>query len=190
MKNRLPLLSLLIATSLLAFNFSNFFGSLKPLHTIDKDLNSKEQKVSQEYIERLNINNKLPKILEKEAIFVLNEFINTLQNNNFRDSAHMVVPLIHKSLLSKDARELDEDTMQFSFKKAHTNAKNYAYPVKITRIDRLKTTEIGYRNTHEVGVEFKFWIAKKNKNGYSAPLVLFFKQNGSNEPKLSYVGSL
>jgi len=190
MKNRLPLLSLLIATSLMAFNFSNFFNSLRPAHTIVKDLNSKEQKASQEYLNQLNINNKLPKALEKEAIFVLNEFIKTLQNNNFKESAYMSVPLIHKSLLTQDGRELDGDTMRFSFKKAYTNAKNYAYPVKITRIDRLKTTEIGHGNTHEVGVEFKFWIAKKNRNGYSAPLVLFFKQNGSNEPKLSYVGSL
>ena len=186
MKKQLSFLTLLMTTSLMAYNFD----SIPSTQNSVKNLNSSPQKISQEYIDRLHINDKLPKALEKEAIFILNKFIEILQNNNFRKSSHMVTPLIHKSLLTQDAQEMDQDTLMFSFKKAHTNAKNYAYPVKITRIDRLKTTEIGHGNSHEVGVEFKFWIAKKNSHGYSAPLVLFFKQGGSNEPKLSYVGSI
>jgi len=190
MKKQLSLLTLLVTTSLMSYNFTDLFDSLHSTQNSLKDLNSSQQKISQEYLDQFHINNKLPKVLEKEAIFVLNRFIEILQNNNFKESSHIVIPLIHKSLLTQNLQEMDQDTLMFSFKKAYTNAKNYAYPVKITRIDRLKTTEIGYGNSHEVGVEFKFWIAKKNSNGYSAPLVLFFKQHGSNEPKLSYVGSI
>ncbi len=152
--------------------------------------NSQAQQISLEYIEKIELQNRLPEVLEKEALLVLNKFVHILQTNDFKKSSQMVTPLMHKSLLTQDRSELDADTLMFSFKKAHTNAKHYAYPVKVTRIDRLKSTEIGYGNTHEVGVEFKMWIAKKNAKGYSAPLVLFFKQGGSNEPKLSYVGSI
>ena len=173
MKKTTLLLTLLLSTSLMA-----------------SSSNSQAQQISLEYIEKIELQNRLPSVLEKEALLVLNKFVHILQTNDFKNSSQMVTPLIHKSLLTQDRSRLDEDTLRFSFKKAHPNAKHYAYPVKVTRIDRLKSTEIGHGNTHEVGVEFKMWIAKKNAKGYSAPLVLFFKQGGSNEPKLSYVGSI
>ncbi len=189
MKKLSTTFTILVASSVMAFNFTQTGNTLDSQQMI-KDLNTPQQRVSQEYLHRLNVNKTLPKVLEKEAIYVLNKFIEILQTDTFQASAHRVIPLMHKSLLTQDGENMDQDTLSFSFKKAYTNAKNYAYPVKITRIDRLKTTEIGHGNSHEVGIEFKFWIAKKNSNGYSAPLVLFFKQHGSNEPKLSYVGSI
>jgi len=97
---------------------------------------------------------------------------------------------MHKSLLNKEGTTLDGDTLEFSFKKAFQNAKFYSYPVKITRVQKLKTSEIGYKETHQFGVEYKFWIAKKSsKFGLPAPLVLFFPKDGT-QAKLSYVGSL
>ncbi len=84
------------------------------------------------------------------------------------------------------------DTYRYQFKKAQSNAKHYAYPVKVTRILKLRTTEIGHPSvgTYEKGVEYKIWIAKKSSSqGIPAPLVLFFK-DGMGEAKLSYIGSL
>ncbi|AKF25368.1 hypothetical protein YH65_08190 [Sulfurovum lithotrophicum] len=134
----------------------------------------------------------MPKTLEKQAIEIINIFIQTMQNNSYEKSAKMVVQLMHKSLLNRDKASLDSDTYRYQFKKAQSNAKHYAYPVKVTCIQKLKTTEIGHPSvgTYDKGVEYKLWIAKKSSSqGLPASLVLFFKE-GTNEVKLSYVGSL
>ncbi len=55
----------------------------------------------------VNAEDVIPKILEKKAIEVMNTFIKILQNNSYEKSAKMVVPLIHKSLLSRDQESLD-----------------------------------------------------------------------------------
>ena len=134
----------------------------------------------------------MPKELEAKAAKVLNLFMKTVQENSFEKSAKMVVPLMHKSLLDRGQKVLDRDTYRFSFKKAHTNAKHYTYPVNVTRVQKLRTTEIGHPSvgTHEKGVEYKIWIDKKPSiRGLPAPLVIFFNE-GSMDAKLSYVGSL
>ncbi len=138
----------------------------------------------------VNAQDKMPKKLEREAIEIINTFIKIMQNNSYDASAKMVVPLMHKSLLKRSQKALDSDTYRYSFKKAQSNAKNYTYPIKITRIQKLRTTEIGYGDTHEKGTEYKLWIAKKDLiGGVPAPLVIFFK-DGIGIAKLSYVGSL
>jgi len=128
--------------------------------------------------------------IQKNAIPVMNQFVQIMQDNSYKQSVEMVVPLMQKSLLQKSAEVLDDDTFRYQFKKAQGNARFYRYPVKITRIKKLKTTGIGDTNTYEKGTEYKFWIAKKEGvAGMPAPLVVFFKE-GSSEAKLSYVGSL
>ena len=132
----------------------------------------------------------MPKALVQKAGNVMNAFVKNMQEHTYKESAKMIVPLMHKSLLSSDQKSLDDDTYRYSFKKAHMNAKNYSYPIVITRIQKLRTTEIGYGATHEKGVEYKLWIAKnKSSQGLPAPLVVFFNE-GSQDAKLSYVGSL
>ena len=127
---------------------------------------------------------------EEKAVTVMNQFIVIVQKESFENAAKKVVPLIHKSLLTSNGKSLDDDTYRFSFKKAYNNAKNYIYPIKITRIQKLKTTEIGYGKRYQKGIEYKFWIAKKEGvSGLPAPLVLFFPEN-TELAKLSYIGSL
>ena len=134
--------------------------------------------------------NEMPSDLQDRAVSVLNNFINILHNNSFDKSAVLIVPLVHKSLLGRQNRKLNRDTYRFSFKKAHTHAKNYAYPVVVTRVQKLKTTGIGYGDKYGKGVEYKIWIDKKSTSlGRPAPIVLFFL-NGEGKPKLSYIGSL
>ncbi len=129
-------------------------------------------------------------IYKKNALRVINHFIDVMQHNSFKTSAKKVVPIMHKSLLHAKGMQLDDDTYRYAFKKAYQNAKNYAYPVRVTRVERLHTTGVGYGATYQRGVEYKFWIAKKRGvAGMPAPLVLFFPE-GSTVPKLTYVGSL
>jgi len=133
----------------------------------------------------------MPKALESSAVKVINTFIKTLQSHNYEESAKIVVPLMNRSLLDRTQKALDSDTYRYQFKKAQGNAKHYVYPVKVTRIQKLRTTEIGHLNvgTYDKGVEYKLWIAKKESvEGMPAPIVLFV--NEAEELKLSYVGSL
>lgn len=133
----------------------------------------------------------MPKTLENQALKVINKFIKITQSHSYENSAKMVVPLMHRSLLERSQKSLDSDTYRYQFKKAQSNAKHYAYPVKVTHIQKLKTTEIGHPSvgTYEKGVEYKLWIAKKKSvEGVPAPIVLFF--NEAEDVKLSYVGSL
>jgi hypothetical protein len=129
-------------------------------------------------------------IYKQNALKVMNTFMYTLQHNDFEKSSQKIVPLMHKSLLTRNGKSLDDDTYRYSFKKAHMNAKNYKYPIKVTRVQKLRTSGVGYGDTYQKGIEYKFWIAKKQSiAGLPAPLVLFFPK-GEKIPKLSYIGSL
>ena len=150
---------------------------------------TKNAKLSLKYIKYTQVSDTMSDKRRENAIYMLNEFLSILQNNNFNQAAKQSVPLMHRSLLTSSQKDLDEDTKRFSFKKAFTNAKNYNFPIAVTRIDKLKTTEIGHKKSYDTGVEYKIWIAKKESKGYAAPIVLFFK-NGSDNPKISYVGSI
>ena len=138
----------------------------------------------------LSISLQAGSVYKRNALRVMNRFIYVMQHNSFKTSARKVVPLMHKSLLNARGTRLDDDTYRYSFKKAYQNAKNYAYPVHVTRAQRLRTTGVGYGATYQRGFEYKLWIAKKRGvAGMPAPLVLFFPE-GSTVPKLTYVGSL
>lgn len=127
----------------------------------------------------------------QQAEKVMNRFLSLLQHDSYEISARKVVPLMHRSLLDRSGKRLDDDTLRFSFKKAHQNAQHYAYPVQITRVQKLRTTGVGHGRTYQKGVEYKYWIRKrKGEIGMPAPLVLFFPRGEAVQPKLSYVGSL
>lgn len=128
----------------------------------------------------------------KAPVKLLNTFMEKLLIADFDDSAKQVMPYVHKSNYDATGSALDRDLLNFSFKKAHQNAKFYAHPVQVTRSQALKTTGIGHpsRGTAQKGTEMKYWIAKKQGvNGMPAPLVVFFPADGS-APTISYMGSL
>ncbi|MDQ6963274.1 MAG: hypothetical protein Q9M28_12235 [Mariprofundaceae bacterium] len=123
---------------------------------------------------------------------LLNSFMEKLLIADFDQSAKQVMPYVHPSNYDATGTALDRDLLNFSFKKAHQNAKFYAHPVKITRSQALKTTNIGHpsRGTYQKGTEMKYWVAKKQGvNGMPAPLVVFFPADGA-APSISYMGSL
>ena len=126
------------------------------------------------------------------GVEVINAFVEALLVDDADASARAVLPYVHKSLKTRDGTALSPDTRQFSFKKAHANAGFYAWPVRVTRVQRLKTTEIGHPSdgSYEQGYELKYFIAKKpGVNGVPAPLTVFFPNEGG-APTVSYMGSL
>ena len=129
---------------------------------------------------------------DEQASQLLNAFMVALLIADFDASAEAVFPLTHRSNYNLEQNKLSRDLLDFSFKKAHTHAKFYQVPVVVTRVQELKTTEIGHPNynSYEKGSERKYWIAKKlGINGMPAPIAIFFPADGG-EPKISYMGSL
>jgi hypothetical protein len=129
---------------------------------------------------------------DKKAEHLINRLLDSLLIADFDQSAHAVAQLTHKSSLNSERDNLSRDLLDFSFKKAHDNAKFYAHPVKITRIQKTAVTAIGHssNDTAEAGEERKYWIAKKpGVNGMPAPINVFFPADGGH-PKINYMGSL
>lgn len=125
-----------------------------------------------------------------KAEILLNDFIKALSIQDANESAKECLKYVHKSLKNTTGEDLTKDLRDFSFKKAHSNAKFYASPVKITRVRKNKVTAIGFQETGEKGDEYSYFISKKNGvNGMPAPVNIFFPADGG-EPKISYMGSL
>jgi len=123
---------------------------------------------------------------------LMNNFMQSMLIDDLKESAHAVMPYVHKSLLSKDKQSLDPYVLDYSFRKAHENIKFYEYPVKVTHFEKNAVTTIGHRkyHTNERGYEVKYYLAKKpGSGGLRASLVLFYPANGGN-PSISYMGNL
>jgi len=192
MKNLLKIVLILFATNLLASNLMEIFNtsSAHEDYVPKRDETSiRDANLSLKYISHTHVKDDMSDARRENAIYLINAFLRILQNNTFDVSAKKTVPLMHRSLLTKDQKYLDEDTKRFSFKKGYGRAKYYNFPIAVTRIEKIKTTEIGHESTHDIGAEYKIWIAKKEFKGYPAPVVIFFK-DGSDNPKISYVGSI
>lgn len=123
---------------------------------------------------------------------LLNDFLAALTQNpdNMDAAVKAALPFLHKSLLAPGGGDVTSDLRNFSFKKAWSNAKFYAQPVKITRIRRTGTSAIGFGVTAEKGRVTDYFVGKREGvNGMPAPVKIFFPEGGG-EPKISYVGSL
>ena len=127
---------------------------------------------------------------DARAMEVLNKFMEALMIEDADKSAKEVMKYAHKSLFNPNGSDLSKDLRDFSFKKAHNNAKFYQTPVIVTRIRKSSVTGIGYEQTAERGRIEDYFIAKKQGvNGMPAPVQIFFPADGS-EPKIAYMGSL
>ncbi|KIM02676.1 MAG: hypothetical protein KU28_11930 [Sulfurovum sp. PC08-66] len=130
----------------------------------------------------------LSSLQEQNAIALLNELLEILQNSSYDEGTLTIVKIIHKSLIRDGV--LDRNIYLYSYKKAHQNALRYRYPVEITRIAKKSLKHIGVFESYEEGSEYQFWIAKKDQaDGLAAPVSVFFKEN-LNVGKISYMGSL
>ena len=101
-----------------------------------------------------------------------------------------VIPLLHKSMLSKDGKDLDRNVKEFSYAKACGGAKFYAIPVEIYEVHKGNVTTVGFKETAERGRSDKYFVSKKaGQPGRPAPLHVFWPEGGG-EPKLINIGSL
>lgn len=129
---------------------------------------------------------------DKRGIELIDSFMRVLNDHPDDEmvAAKAAMPYIHRSEYNNQGTQLMQDRLNFSFKKAWQNAKFYAWPVQVTRIQQQNLTQIGFGETAEAGKGFKVWIAKKEGvAGMPAPLNIFFPSDGS-APKLNYYGSL
>lgn len=132
------------------------------------------------------------KDFDKRGIELIDSFMNVLLQNPSDEmvAAKAAMPYIHRSEYNNQGNQLMQDRLNFSFKKAWQNAKFYAWPVVVTRIQQQNLSQVGFGETAEAGTGFKIWISKKEGvSGMPAPLNVFFPADGS-APKLNYYGSL
>jgi hypothetical protein len=132
-----------------------------------------------------------PPVVEPTTIAeLLNATMTALLVADEAESARAILPYVHKSLKKAGQTELTADVRQFSFKKAHSNARFYAVPVQVTRVRENAVTGIGFGDTAEMGREEDHFLAKKEGvNGLPAPMTVFIPASGG-PPKISYLGSL
>lgn len=100
------------------------------------------------------------------------------------------MPLVHKTLLSGDGKDLAATIKPYSYKKAVTGAPFYKLPIEITEVHKGNVTTVGFKETAEKGRKDKYFVAKKDAAaGRPAPIIVFWPEDGS-EPKVIDMGSL
>ena len=112
----------------------------------------------------------------------------TIEDENARLAA--VIPVMHKSMLTADGKDLDRNVKQFSYKKAYGSAHLYTQPADIFEVHELPEQTVGFQETSERGIVYKYFVKKKEgQPGRPAPIHVFFP-NGGGEPKCINIGSL
>lgn len=123
------------------------------------------------------------------AVELLNQLLQALQIADADKRLAAVLPLVHKSLLTTDGKDLARTTKDFSYKKACSGAALYASPVVITEVHKGSQTTIGFKETAESGRTDKYFLAKKEGvAGRPAPIHVFWDSQG--KPKIVNMGSL
>ena len=127
---------------------------------------------------------------DEHGITLVNALMNALLVDDIDLRIAKVMPLVHKSLLSRDGKSLDPDIRDFSFKKASANVKFYKVPIQIYEVHNGNEVTIGWKETAERGRFTKYFVQKKSKQlGRPAPITLFWPLDGG-EPKVVDFGSL
>ena len=118
------------------------------------------------------------------------ELLAALQIEDSAQRLSAVLPLVHKSMKTRDGKDLDRNTKDFSYKKASGAAKLYSSPAEITEVHKGNVSTIGFKESAETGRTDKYFLAKKpGVNGRPAPIHVFFPEGGG-EPKIVNFGSL
>ena len=134
--------------------------------------------------------NKLP----KEVKDVLVQYISILRNSEDIDKcAEKFIEVAGGSLVNENGSALRQDVARFSLNKDFGNAKFYADPIKITRVNLTVSNGDGYGSSAIKGKKYKIWIEKANKsNGMPAPVSIIVPEGHESikTPKVVNIGSL
>ncbi|MBI2264924.1 MAG: hypothetical protein HYU64_07100 [Armatimonadetes bacterium] len=127
---------------------------------------------------------------DPKGVALVDELVKALSIADADARVKALLPLVHKSLLSRDGKDLDWNVKDYSYKKAWQNVKFYKQPVEIHEVHKGNVFTIGFRETAERGRGDKYFIKKKEGiNGMPAPISIFWPENGG-DPKVIDMGSL
>ena len=103
------------------------------------------------------------------------------------------VGLAGGSLVNEDGQSLRSSVKPYSLKKDYQNIKYYAYPLRITRVNRSPTPRSsGYGASAIQGTVYKIWIDKaEGQNGLPAPVSILVPEGhpSIHQPKIVGIGS-
>ncbi len=131
----------------------------------------------------------LPSSVEK----VLQQYIEILRSANLDIVAEKFVAIAGGSLINTDGSDLSRGKKEFALKKDFTDLQHYAYPIKITRVNKAESNGQGYGATAIKGVVYKIWIDKKSSDlGMPAPISIMVPEGHATikTPKVVNIGSL
>ncbi len=127
---------------------------------------------------------------DTQGVKLCSDFLAALSIEDEAKRIQAVVPLLHKTLLTADGKDLSADVKQFSYRKAADNAKLYKQPAEVTEVHKGREQTIGAGKQAETGRPDKYFVARKEGvAGRPAPLHVFWPSDGS-APKLTNIGSL
>jgi len=125
-----------------------------------------------------------------KAVKLVNNLMEALSIKDGDARLKAVIPLVHKSMLTPDGKDLTSNVKRFSYKKAYNNVKFYKVPVEIYQVHRGTVTTIGFKKTAERGRTDKYFVKKKDGiKGFPAPIHVFWPEDGG-DPKIVNMGSL
>lgn len=127
---------------------------------------------------------------DPKAVKLCSDLLAALSKEDEAQRIAATVPLLHKSLLTADGKDLAREVREFSFKKASAGARFYKQPAEIFEVHKGLEQTVGFGNTAERGRVDKYFVQKKEgAAGRPAPLHVFWPNEGG-EPKLINIGSL
>jgi hypothetical protein len=103
------------------------------------------------------------------------------------DAANAFARIAGGTLVNDDG-SVTKNTKQFGLKKDFNNFKYYAWPIRITRVNKTVSRGEGYGSKKIAGERYTIWIAKEDPaKGMPAPVTIIAPPDG--EPKVVNVGS-
>ncbi len=126
--------------------------------------------------------------LPAEVKAVVDAYATLLHDNKSIDAAAGQFNALAGGSLVNDDGTISSNTRQFGFKKDFNNFRHYAYPVKITRVNKTISNGEGYGARKIAGPRYKIWIAKDDPaKGMPAPVSIIAPAGGG--PKIVNIGS-
>lgn len=127
---------------------------------------------------------------DEKAVKLINQLMTALSITDDEARLKAVIPLVHKSMLTSDGQDLDNNVKPFSYKKACQNVKFYKNPVKIKYVLKGNVLTVGWKETAERGRIDRYFVEKKDGvAGMPAPISIFWPESGG-EPRVIDFGSL
>lgn len=119
---------------------------------------------------------------------VLDSYAQLLKESASVDEAAAAFARIAGGSLVNENGSVSSNTRQFGLRKDFNNFKHYAWPIRITRVNKTVSRGEGYGSKKIAGDRYTIWIAKDDAaKGMPAPVTIIAPPDG--DPKVVNVGS-